>query len=208
MAGKVGKCPKCTKPLKVPNAPGANATGATAAKPASPTASAAKPKPSAPKVSAVSAPVSSNPLDQLLSDAGLQKKSGPECPDCGAVRPPHAAICIECGLQFETGHKLQGVDEGPVLVEKFKNPVLNRAQRDIIKDEEEVEKLKFAGAPWWVTLAFILGLLMVIFFGVIIIDGMAPPGGGGDGWLLRRKHRKRQRILLLPASKKVRSAMH
>lgn len=186
MAGKVGKCPKCAKPIKIPAAtsatpakPTPEKAGAKETKPTAAMPSSAKPKSPKP---AEASPPPLNSLDQLLSDAGLDKKAGPTCPNCGTEIPPNAAICVECGLNFATGEKLKGIEEeGGVVAEKFHDYRLNRASREIQKDEQELEKLKFAGAPWWVTLAVVLGLLLIIFFGVIIVDGMAPPGEGGDG---------------------------
>jgi hypothetical protein len=198
MAGKSGKCPKCSAILKIPNAStnttSTKAVAEDAKKPISqrsstsrPAGNAAseKPKAAAPK----SAPakteqklVASGALDQLFSDAGLDKQPAQTCPACGVEIAPGAAICVACGLNFTTGERLKGFqiagqeeeDQAP----KFNNYQLNRAAKSIKKEQAEELELRFVGAPWWVSLAIVFGIITIIIFGVIYVDGM---GSGEEG---------------------------
>lgn len=52
------------------------------------------------------APVRSH-LDDLLDEVGVKAAvEGPVCPACGAETPEGAVICIECGLNLQTGERI------------------------------------------------------------------------------------------------------
>ena len=193
MAGKSGKCPKCGAALKVPqespNAATAKSTPSTA-----PDSAIAEQKKSAAKP--VSAPppgnapgskpkvaekvVAKGALDQLFSDAGLDKQPAQTCPACKVEITPGAAICVSCGLNLTTGERLKGFKVAGVEEDrtpKFNNYQLNRAAKSIKKEEAEELELRFVGAPWWVSLAIVFGIITIIIFGVIYVDGL----GGDEG---------------------------
>ncbi len=165
-AGKSGKCPKCAQTIKIPSLDAAAKSSPAQSTKARPTS--AKETASPPK----SAVASSGALDQLFAEAGLGKKTGPECPSCQAPIKPGTVICVACGFNLQAGQKLQGhtlkevADRGP-----FNHKALNEADKFLKKESEDDEALKFVGAPWWVYLAFVIGIIMLIAFGVIIRDG-------------------------------------
>ena len=168
MAGKSGKCPKCSESIRIPtpvsNAPAAPATAGKAISQGQK------------KVKPVEAkPAQSGALDQLFADAGLEKKKGPECPSCKAPIDANAAMCVKCGFNLTTGQKVKGVAaEALVEVGRFSNRQLNDADKSLKKESEADEKAKYTGAPWWVSLAVILGLMTIIVFGVIMVEGLGP----------------------------------
>ncbi len=163
-AGKVGKCPKCQQPIKVPG--GTASSGA--AKPAVAKAPAAKPSQAKPS-NAVPATATSAKLDQLFAQAGLNESKGPTCPSCAQPIIPNSAICINCGFHFERGEKIEGV-KAVKQESEFDNLYLEEASRNIVRDQEAENRVKFAGAPWWVSLALVLGMCTVIFAGVTRIQ--------------------------------------
>lgn len=194
MAGKNGKCPKCGAVIKIPQASPIvrPAKGIPAAEQkenvakVSPQSSRATPStgnaPGAlPKSKAPEKVVASGALDQLFSDAGLDKQPAQTCPGCKVEIAPGAAICVACGLNLTTGEMLKGfkvVGEEEDQAPKFNNYQLNRAAKSIKKEQAEELELRFVGAPWWVSLAVVFGIITIIIFGVIYVDGM---GSGEEG---------------------------
>ncbi len=177
MAGKSGKCPKCAGIIRVPAQSGAappspakaSSTPKQAVAAAKPTKS-AQPKPS----------TGGGGLDQLFAEAGLDKKKGPECPSCQAPIDPLATLCVKCGLNLATGQKTAGLAE-PVAASdpaQFANRQLNEAKKSLVKEFEADEAAKFTGAPWWVSLAVVLGMLTIIAFGVIMVEGFGKDADG------------------------------
>jgi hypothetical protein len=164
-AGKSGKCPKCAQTIKIPSLDSAAKSPSAKTPNLRPaiTKEAPSPKPTA---------SSSGALDQLFADAGIGKKTGPVCPSCQAPVKPGTVICVACGFNLQAGQKLQGhtlkevADRGP-----FNHSALNEADKSLKKESADDEALKFVGAPWWVYLAFVFGIIMLIAFGVIIRDG-------------------------------------
>ncbi len=181
MAGKSGKCPKCEEIIRIPGASSQAASTATTSsasgKGAQPPQKAVKPARTKPTASGQAKPTAGGgALDQLFSDAGLDKKKGPECPSCKAPIQPGAMICVKCGFNLTTGQKIKGVAiESPKDPAQFANRQLSDADRSLRKETEADEKAKYTGAPWWVSLAVVLGLVTVIAFGVIMVEGR-----GGD----------------------------
>jgi uncharacterized membrane protein YhaH (DUF805 family) len=194
MAGKNGKCPKCSAVIKVPQAsPTALPAKDTPAAEQKKNVSKVSPKPAPPTSSPSNAPgantkskppvkaVAAGALDQLFSDAGLDKQPAQTCPGCKVEITPGAAICVACGLNLTTGEMLKGfkvAGEEEDQTPKFNNYQLNRAAKSIKKEEAEELELRFVGAPWWVSLAIVLGIITIIIFGVIYVDGM---GSGEEG---------------------------
>lgn len=183
MAGRSGKCPKCSEIIRIPAAaspkePSSKAVTATG-KGAAPPPKPAKP-PLGQQVGAATGSGSTKPaatgaLDQLFMDAGLDKKKGPECPSCKAPIVQGAMICVACGFNLATGQKLKGVAiESPKDPAQFANRQLNDAHRSLKKETDADEAAKYTGAPWWVSLAVVLGLMTVIAFGVIMVEGRGP----------------------------------
>ena len=173
-AGKSGKCPKCGQMLKIPavEAGGPAAAQAASAK-SRPTATATAAKPvGKPAASAAPIPAASNPLDQLLSEAGIGKESGPTCPQCRAPVAAGQVLCVACGFHLESGQRLTGVASSTDAAQgQYSNKALNEADQSLRKEKAADDALKFVGAPWWVYLACVLGLCMVIAFGVIVKEG-------------------------------------
>ncbi|MCA9171397.1 MAG: hypothetical protein KDB23_27195 [Planctomycetales bacterium] len=103
-AGRQVKCPKCSEPVRVPAA-GAAPAAASGAKRTS--------KPAAPPVD--------RELASLLDEVDLgQTKTGRRCPDCREDVDAEAVVCINCGLNLETGKKMktktvQRVARGPQM---------------------------------------------------------------------------------------------
>ncbi len=165
-AGKVGKCRKCQQPIKVPGGgakPTASSSAATAARPASPKLAQ---KPAA----AAAPPMGSSGLDKLFADAGIGKSKGPACPSCGASIAPNTAVCIECGFHLERGERIAGFVQTKVAGSGYEDKRLEEAALNIKRDHDTEERIKFIGAPWWVTLAMLLGLVVLIGAGVIRAD--------------------------------------
>jgi uncharacterized membrane protein YhaH (DUF805 family) len=194
MAGKNGKCPKCGAAIKIPqSSPTASSAKSSPAVEQKNTVAKASPKSASPTPSTSIAPgaspksktpekaIAAGALDQLFSDAGLDKQPAQTCPGCKVEITPGAAICVACGLNLTTGEMLKGfkvVGEEEDQAPKFNNYQLNRAAKSIKKEEAEELELRFVGAPWWVSLAIVLGIITIIIFGVIYVDGM---GSGEEG---------------------------
>lgn len=178
MAGKSGKCPKCAGIIRIPatstnaatsstgsQATGSQATGSQAGK-------TEKPPEKRPSPASLSSPATGGALDRLFAEAGLDKKKGPECPACKSPIDPTASICVKCGFNLATGQKMKGVAvEVAGDPAQFVNRQLNEAHLSLKKETEADEKAKFTGAPWWVSLAVVLGLMSVIAFGIILVEG-------------------------------------
>ncbi len=166
-AGKSGKCPKCAQTIRIPASQAASDSPKTKAVPKSQGVVRSKPDPAKAAV-----PSQGGALDQLFADAGLGKKTGPVCPGCQAPIKQGSVICIACGFNLQAGQKIQGhtitatADKGP-----FEHKALNEADRFLKKESEDDEALKFVGWPWWVYLAFVIGIGMLITFGVIVREG-------------------------------------
>jgi len=182
MAGKSGKCPKCSEILRIPSSSGGSETASSAAKgtskPKSASTTSPIPKPAA--VAKKSSAPSDNALDKLFSEAGLDKPKGPQCPSCKAPIDPNAALCTSCGFHLATGQKMKGaeIETASLDPEAFANRQLNEAKKSLKKEYDADEAAKFTGAPWWVALALVLGMITVIAFGVILVEGFSKDDEG------------------------------
>jgi len=182
MAGKSAKSPKCGKSITIPRL---NVSGGSPKTPSNQSPSSKTSTLTTPSTQASNSPTTkpagpAGALEQLFVDAGLDKQPAQKCPSCKTEIVPGAALCVACGLNLTTGETLKGFkivgeeeDEGP----KFKDYRLTRAARAIKKEETEEIELRFIGAPWWVYLAIVLGLITITVFGVIYVDGL----GGEEG---------------------------
>jgi len=181
MAGKSGKCPKCGGIIRIPARSAATTPSPKPAPKASaaPKQAVAEAKPSKtvqPKPSA-----GGGALDQLFAEAGLDKIKGPECPSCQAPIDPSATLCVQCGMNLATGQKTAGL-AAPVIASsdpaQFANRQLNDAKKSLVKEFEADEAAKYTGAPWWVSLAVVLGMITIIAFGVIMVEGFGVDADG------------------------------
>ena len=165
-AGKTGKCSKCGKPVQVPmpNQAKSPARPGVAAK-----APAAYPGTKAPpSASAPAAPASA--LDKLFQDSGFGQTKGPTCPSCGAAVPDRAAICIECGYNLQSGERLMSHKLSVQQTREFELESLEEASTNLKRDADAELRTRFTGAPWWVTLALVIGIVMVLGVGIIRVD--------------------------------------
>ncbi len=182
MAGKSGKCPKCAGIIRIPaQSSAAVAPSATPAKSSSSAAKPASPATAKPTKTVQSAAAAGGGgLDQLFAEAGLDKKKGPECPACKAPIDPSASLCVHCGFNMATGQKIKGIDIEVAATDpaQFANRQLNDAKKSLKKELEADEAAKYTGAPWWVSLAIVLGVITVIAFGVILVESFGKDDDG------------------------------
>lgn len=102
LAGKAVKCPGCGQPLKIPSPqqqkpqPGGKPKGPSGAAPKRPQ----KPAPS-------------SSLDDLFDEVGIgsgaEEVAGPKCPACDAPIPANAVLCVNCGLNLQSGKRTKGL---------------------------------------------------------------------------------------------------
>jgi len=152
MVGKAVKCPGCAQTLKVPGGGGGGVTPRKAAAPAD------------------DAAFSDGSLDDLFDEEGFEQSVESVCPSCRSVMPAGAVLCVKCGFHRESGtrltaHQIAGVDidQGTLALQK--------AQMDMIKDQEMQQKmLSGAGMPWWALalILFIIGSALTI--GVLTVN--------------------------------------
>ncbi|MEM7478022.1 MAG: hypothetical protein AAF483_23805, partial [Planctomycetota bacterium] len=162
LAGKQGQCPKCKKSIKIPV-------------PKSGTAPANSAAPVAPTVPAASAPVAA-PANQdgkfasVLDDAGLTEQKGPTCPSCFSPIKPGTVVCTGCGMNFQSGEKVEGYDLVANAPE-FDNLYLQEASENMKRDKLMDSRRDKAQMPWWVIMSFFIGAVTLCAAGVIIADG-------------------------------------
>lgn len=180
-AGKVGKCPKCQQPIKVPGS----------ASPAqTPTA---KQKAAAPVQQKVA--TSASGMDKLFADAGIGVSKGPVCPSCEKPVPPNSAICVHCGYHFERGERLTGHQSADEAIVGFDNMYLDEAAKNMKLDKEAEARTTYAGAPWWVMLAIVLAVCILIVAGVEKVQAVNTGKFAPKGSIIRPM--QRMSILML-----------
>lgn len=145
LAGKSGKCPKCQTALKVP-------------------------VPKAAAAAAPAAPAFDPRMHSLLEEVGVVQKTGPICPSCQADIQPGVVVCINCGMNLQTGQKVVGYD-AKIERPEFDNDHLNYAVNNMRRDAMIQERRDRAQMPWWVTAAFLIGAIVLCGAGVILVDG-------------------------------------
>ncbi len=136
LAGRQAKCPKCGSILTIPR-PAARSP-ASSSKPAA------------------------SPLDDILDDAGIDELAKPRCPECHAELKPGAVLCVACGYDLKSGKQLQtkvvgAEEEDPAYANlpTHGNDLLDRAEREIVRQRLQEERLQ-RGAPWWVFLVALI----------------------------------------------------
>jgi DNA-directed RNA polymerase subunit M/transcription elongation factor TFIIS len=177
-AGKSGKCPKCQKTVQIPSASAkspsstANPTAKAASSGGQSTPAKASTSTQAvvPTTAAKPAPVPAAKLDSLFEEAGLKKKSGPTCPKCGAAYHQGSAMCVQCGLNFETGEQSLGFNAA-IEQQEFKNEFLQEAAENMKRDVVMDERRDKSGIPWWMILSYLVGAITLGAAGIIIVDG-------------------------------------
>lgn len=142
LAGKVVKCPKCAQPLRIPN-----------------------PRAKAP--AAATAPASAT-LADLLDEAGLKEAhhdeyQGRHCPTCNAPLAHNAILCVECGLNLESGKFVKGAVafEARQLGKKAEGHegaaelLLNKAQNALKEEQVELVRNRTEGMPLWLLISLL-----------------------------------------------------
>ena len=119
LAGKKVKCPKCQVPLMIPAAqsqPSGPQQQQQAPRPAQPAAAAPQAQPRADDIFTLAPQegnrqVASDPfMSDLLAEAGVvadPNYRGPRCPGCNAPIQQGAVLCVKCGFDFRTGHRIR-----------------------------------------------------------------------------------------------------
>ena len=81
------------------------------------------------------------------------------CPNCGAILPPKAKACPECGSDEKTGWS------DTAYADRLGIPDENFDYDEFVKEEFGKERVKPRGIHWvwWVT-ALVLVLLFLFFF--------------------------------------------
>lgn len=100
LAGRQVKCPKCSQPVGVPAAEATPTTGTAN----SPNAKAAGVAGGNRRAAAHGDPEVKALLDEV--DLG-QSKTGRRCPGCRTDVAQDAVVCIQCGMNLETGKKMK-----------------------------------------------------------------------------------------------------
>jgi hypothetical protein len=134
LAGKNVKCPKCGAGIRVPaaTAPVGQASAKAATSPAA--------------RSGFAGTVSGNlgdPLADLLDEVGVKGvATGSVCPSCEAPVTPGAKLCINCGLNFETGTFLQTLayEDGA-----SETAGMSEVDKMLWKAEKEIEDMPISG---------------------------------------------------------------
>ncbi len=70
------------------------------------------------------------------------------------------------------------------LEENFEDERLHQASISLKRDAETEARLRFVGAPWWVTLAILLGLIIVILAGVSKVSATASDDYAPEGTVI------------------------
>lgn len=145
LAGKVVKCPKCAQPLRIPQP---------------------KQKPPAPQQPPAPA---AGGLSDLFDEAGMTGHAqddykGARCPSCNAPLAHNATLCVECGLNLQTGKYVKGIGQasqrGPKKAEGYEGA----AQQLLAKAERALDAAPMAAdrgekeawyLPWVTAIALI-----------------------------------------------------
>lgn len=147
LAGKAVKCPQCKQPLRVPQVQ---------------------------EAAAGPAPVARG-LEDLLDEVGMTAAEdgyeGQHCPGCNAPIADNAVICVECGLNIETGRFVKGVlptsrAEGSQKAEGHEGAaelLLEKAKGSLKAEKIEQFKNRTEGMPLWllISLLAVIGTLTV-----------------------------------------------
>ena len=114
-------------------------------------------------------PKQTDGIADLFEEVGLKEVKGQRCPNCGAALEPNAVMCVQCGLNLESGEKLSGAKIRKVGEQGFGEAadiLLDRAAQTIAEDKAEVKKTLSQGAPAWV---YFLALACVVAFAMAML---------------------------------------
>lgn len=108
LAGKTFECPKCGARLKIPQ-PESAGQPKPVGQPTQPKQRQHPgPKPKQPGPKQAQPPKASDPMADLLDEAGLDGATPPNvCPGCRTVMPQQAVLCINCGYNKKLGRKVE-----------------------------------------------------------------------------------------------------
>jgi hypothetical protein len=168
LAGKQVKCPKCGQPLVIPKP--------QAQKPAGGAGQARQ----GGARSAPAAPVSGG-LADLFDEAGIgapQSHQGPRCTNCGAGMKPGAVLCVQCGMNLQTGQRfesqVQAEAEGAEGHDAVAREVMARAEKAIAETPISAVGTDYGDSPiaYIVAIAFSLGVSGVIAGGWLLLQYM------------------------------------
>lgn len=143
LAGKNVKCPKCGAGIRVPAAqapvsPSPVKAGAAQGSPGGGRNTAAR--------SGFAGTVAGNlgdPLAELLDEVGVKAvATGAVCPSCEAPVSPGAKLCINCGLNFETGTFLQTLAYEDGATE---TSGMSETDKMLWKAEKEIDDMPISG---------------------------------------------------------------
>ena len=159
LAGKAVKCPNCSQPIRIPQP---------------------KQKPAAGRPPAAPAP---GGIGDLLDEVGMgghthDDYTGPRCPSCDAPLAQHAALCVECGYNLQSGKFVKGMGQkskrGPQKAEGYEG-----AAQDLLSKAERA--LKEAPSPtdrgekesWYVPYVTAAALIAVAGVGFLLWMGFS-----------------------------------
>ena len=165
LAGKRVKCPKCGQPLVIAEA---------------------APAPSD------SLEDSLGGLGGLMDQAGFENAGGAACPKCNAGMPPGAVLCVACGFHLESGETLKtrviktskALEDGSdqllkgVKLKSRGHEVLDKAQRDVKRDELLQASVR-KSAPVWLVMMW---LIVVVLFIISVMFGGPYKLQAGYAW--------------------------
>lgn len=141
-------------------------------------------------------------LSDLFDEAGIEAKTGPTCPRCGAELKPNAVLCVGCGLHLQTGEQAEGAKVYSTAGghEAATETLLTRAEKQIEVDKEDDRKNRSSGQPFYVylfglfalaafaTMMFVLPSRGLAFFitgiGVIVFASMMSSYYGLRIWII------------------------
>lgn len=131
-AGKRAKCPKCEAPIDIPKV-------STGAEDDLSLADEAPKKRTDPTTKGWGATPTRSHLDDLLDEAGVKAAvEGPVCPGCGAGIQPGAVICIDCGLNFQTGERVATLASAGAMMTSAK--AMSENEKIMAKAEAAIEE--------------------------------------------------------------------
>ena len=181
LAGRTVKCPKCSSPLTIPAAGPTIPAPARAAAPQPQPVGAAAPRPAGLTPPAAPLPSSGSVFDEV----GLkQTVAGARmCPGCASPMPPNAIICIKCGYNAKIGRRMETVKtgsgpDGPTGHEATAQDLLNKAALAIEEEKIEEKKKTSEGAPWWLYLGAMVGVVGFMVGMMLLPQQVALATGG------------------------------
>lgn len=99
-------------------------------------------KASAPARQPAAAAVSHNPLLDLLDEQNVRSVTrGPLCENCGAELKPNAIVCIECGVNVETGEQIKSEIYADDLSAQASDATMSDAERIMAKAEKAIDDM-------------------------------------------------------------------